>query len=201
MRSILPLFPLGTVLFPEGMLPLRVFEARYMDMVRKSMREASEFGVCLIRHGEEVGGRDVETESIGCRARIASWNMEQLGVLQLEMTGTERFRIHSHLVQADGLMVADVESIEPDPPLAVTDDAASCVRLLERIIEQLSDAKEGAGLPVATPHRFDDLTWVGNRLAEWLPLPLATKQQLMSLTDSAERIAIVKRYLVGQGIA
>ncbi len=205
-RITLPIFPLNTVLFPGGLLPLRIFEARYMDMIRRAMRDTSEFGVCLIRKGHEVGERGVETESIGCRARIDDWNMEQLGVLQIATTGTERFIIVSHAVQADGLMIADVEPIEHEAYAPLPEEAAPCVSLLERIVSQweasgqASDAGTVQAPAIAKPYRFDDSTWVGNRLSEVLPVSLSAKQKLMALTDGPTRIAIVLGYLKQHGI-
>ncbi len=206
----LPIFPLRTVLFPGGMLPLRVFEARYMDMVRDAMRGINEFGVCLIRKGEEVGERDVDTVDIGCRARIDDWNMEQLGVLQISTTGTERFRIVSRRTQPDGLLIAEVEPVEPEPTTPVPAEAAPCQTLLRRIVQRLEDerAKQGttpsdgdaAPLPIAQPYLFDDATWVGNRLCELLPIPLGAKQKLMALTDAPTRLELVLRYLKQHGI-
>jgi len=171
------------------------------------MRESSEFGVVLLRRGRDIDRDGIDIESIGCRARIADWNMEQLGVLQIETIGTTRFKIHSHIVQADGLRVADVESIANDEAIPIPDDAVLCVRLLERIVDQLrsgddDDPDAGPGYqPIAEPHRFDDATWVGNRLAELLPIALPAKQQLMAMTDAHERLAAVRRYLVEQGIS
>ncbi|MGI9025385.1 MAG: LON peptidase substrate-binding domain-containing protein [Burkholderiaceae bacterium] len=208
-RITLPIFPLNTVLFPGGLLPLRIFEARYMDMIRRAMRDASEFGVCLIRKGHEVGERGVETETIGCRARIDDWNMEQLGVLQIATTGTERFIIVSHAVQADGLMIADVEPIEHEAYAPLPEEAVPCASLLERIMSQWEAHEHASGVAesdavrgpaIGKPYRFDDTTWVGNRLSEVLPVSLAAKQKLMALTDGPTRIAIVLRYLKQHGI-
>lgn len=202
----LPIFPLNTVLFPGGLLPLRIFEARYMDMVRRAMRDASEFGVCLISKGHEVGERGVETETIGCRARIDDWNMEQLGVLQIATTGTERFQIVAHAVQSDGLMVAEVEPLEHEVYAPLAEEAAPCAALLERIVSQWEagdpspDPHAASQPPIARPYRFDDATWVGNRLSEVLPVSLSAKQKLMALTDGPTRIAIVLRYLKQHGI-
>lgn len=205
----LPIFPLRTVLFPGGLLPLRVFEARYMDMVRNAMRGENEFGVCLIRKGEEVGERDVDTADVGCRARIDDWNMEQLGVLQISTTGTGRFRILSRRTQPDGLLVAEVEPIEAEPFSAVPPDAAPCQTLLRRIVERLENERtqrpepsedDAVPLPIALPYLFDDATWVGNRLCELLPIPLGAKQKLMALTDAPTRLELVVRYLKQHGI-
>jgi Lon protease-like protein len=202
----LPIFALGTVLFPGGLLPLRVFEARYMDMIRGVMRDSNEFGVCLIRKGSEVGEREVETEEIGCRARIDDWNMEQLGVLQIATTGTDRFRIVGRRLQADGLLVADVEPLDDETVISVPDDALPCQALLRRIVERLEQAgderedDEVVHNPIAKPYRFDDSTWVGNRLCELLPIPVGAKQKLMALTDGPTRLEIVLRYLKQHGI-
>ena len=203
----LPIFPLNAVLFPGGLLPLRIFEARYMDMVRDVMRGANAFGVTLIRKGAEVAERDVEIEEVGCRARIDDWSMEQLGVLHIATTGTDRFQIVGRRIQPDGLMIAEVEPIEVEPAVAVPPDGIACQTLLRRIVqrldEQRDDAKaddEGPAPPIARPYRFDDASWVGNRLCELLPIPLGAKQKLMALTDGPTRLEIVQRYLQQHGI-
>ena len=206
MSAPLPIFALGTVLFPGGLLPLRVFEARYMDMIRDAMRGSGEFGVCLIRKGREVGEAEVETEEIGCRARIDDWNMEQLGVLEIATTGTERFRIVTRHVKPDGLLVAEVEAIETEPSAAIPAESLPCQTLLRRIVERLEDAQDADGddglkrPPIAKPHYFDDATWVGNRLCELLPIPVSARQKLMALTDGPTRLEIVLRYLKQHGI-
>ncbi|MGA2549377.1 MAG: LON peptidase substrate-binding domain-containing protein [Burkholderiaceae bacterium] len=199
----LPIFPLNAVLFPGGMLPLRIFEARYMDMVRDCMRDARPFGVCLIRKGKEVGG-SAQPEPIGCRATITDWNMEQLGVLQISTRGTERFRIaHTH-VEPNGLLRASVESLEREEASPVAPQYVACAELLQRIIQQLNreiDKIDPEGkLPIAQPYRLDDSTWVGNRLCEILPISLAAKQKLMELTDAPTRLSIVHQYLLQQKI-
>jgi Lon protease-like protein len=202
----LPIFPLGTVLFPGGVLPLRIFEARYMDMIRRAMRDGSEFGIVSIRKGTEVGDRDVDTEEIGCRARIDDWNMEELGVLEITTTGTERFAIVARQVEADGLMVAKVRPLEREPLVALPADMAPCLTLLKRIVQRLDEAREqsddaeAAHPAIAKPYLFDDATWVGNRLSEILPVPRAAKQKLMALTDAPTRLAIILQYLKQHGI-
>jgi Lon protease-like protein len=203
--SELPLFPLGTVLFPGGVLPLRVFEARYVDMIRRVMREAGDFGVVLIQKGQEVVERDVEIEDVGCRARIVDWNMEQLGVLQISTVGTTRFRIVSRDVKPDGLIVAQVEPLELEAAVPVPDECQACRSLLKRIVDRLDEApreaEDAAPPPIAKPYLFDDATWVGNRLAEVLPIPRGAKHKLMALTDAPARLSIIKQYLAEHGIA
>lgn len=218
--QLLPIFPLNTVLFPAGLLPLRIFEARYMDMVRACMREARDFGVCLIKKGHEVGRNDTEPEAIGCRARISDWDMEQLGLLQIATVGAERFRITRLASQADGLLVATTEPLGDEPALPVPTEFDACTTLLERIIGQIEReaarerAKDPARVelvaeaggasavksPIAAPYRLGDASWVGNRLCELLPISLAAKQKLMELTDAPTRLAIVHQYLKQQKI-
>ncbi len=197
-QSDLPLFPLQTVLFPAGILPLRVFEARYMDMVRDCMREGSEFGVCLIKKGKEVGNI-AQPELIGCRATITGWNMEQLGVLQISTIGTTRFQIVDVQAQSNGLLKASAGDLPPEAPLEMPAEFIACADLLKRIIDQIAagerDDSDAAKPPIAAPYRLDDASWVGNRLCELLPIPLLAKQKLMELTDAATRLSIVHQYL------
>jgi Lon protease-like protein len=175
-----PLFPLNAVLFPGGRLPLRIFEQRYMDMAKACLRDGSAFGVCLIREGREVGAPATPVE-IGCLARIAQWDMPQLGLLQITALGAQRFRIVERTVQADGLARAAIELLEGDSDSPVPAGCAGCVRLLERVIGQQAGLFE-------LPHRLDSASWVSSRLAEILPLPLAAKQELLELDDARTRL-------------
>ena len=126
-RETMPLFPLGTVLFPGSLLPLRIFEVRYMDMAKACLKDGTPFGICLIREGEEVGAPAVP-EAIGCVARIAECDMEELGILKVKAEGLERFRIVSREVNRQGLIVGEVERLETEPEvkdcLLYTSDAA-----------------------------------------------------------------------------
>jgi len=132
----LPLFPLNTVLFPGGVLPLRVFEARYMDMVRQCMKTESFFGVVLITRGGEVGA-PAATESVGTLARIAAWDMPKLGLLHLRAVGGDRFRIEHTEVQPDGLQVATVTRIAADDDLPLPRQHQPCADLLQRILDDV----------------------------------------------------------------
>jgi uncharacterized protein len=194
----LPLFPLNTVLFPGGLLPLRIFETRYMDMARDCLRDESPFGVCLITRGAEVG-QPAAFETIGCVARIDAWDMAQLGVLNVRAVGVQRLRVLSSHVREDRLAVGEVELIEPDEDAVPAPRHAPCVDLLRRIIEDLASAdpeEDGnARLPFHPPWRLDSSVWVGNRLCEVLPVPLKAKQKLMELDDAATRLDIVTDYL------
>jgi len=191
----LPIFPLGTVLFPGGTLPLRVFEARYMDMVRDCMQRGSLFGVCLIVRGQEVGGA-AEHEPVGCLARITDWDMQQFGLLQIRTRGAERFRVTSSRVQPDGLIRADAIRVPPDPELPVPPRFAACIHLVRRIVEDLVEKEPSAlNRMVGEPYLYESASWVSNRLSEFLPIPVKAKQKLMELCDPQARLSIVHRYL------
>jgi hypothetical protein len=174
------LFPLNTVLFPGGRLPLRIFEQRYMDMAKACLRDGARFGVCLIREGREVGAPAVPAET-GTLARISAWDMQQLGLLQVTALGEQRFRIRERRVQADGLAMASIELIPQDEDASIPETCVGCVKLLGRVIEQQAGLFE-------PPHRLDSASWVSARLTEILPLPLPAKQELLELTAARERI-------------
>ena len=175
-----PLFPLHTVLFPAGRLPLRIFEQRYMDMAKACLRDGSVFGVCLIREGGEVGAPALPAE-VGTLARIGAWDMPQLGVLQVTALGERRFRILERRVQRDGLARATVEFLPEDDDGPIPQSCAGCVKLLQRVLQQQAALFE-------PPHRLDSASWVGARLVELLPLPLPAKQDLLELSDARARI-------------
>jgi len=175
------------VLFPGGRLPLRLFEQRYLDMAKHCLKESAPFGVCAIREGAEVlsgVGAPALPADVGCTARIAQWDMAQLGLLEIVAHGESRFRILERRVEKGGLQRARVELLEPEREAPVPENCAACVRLLERVIEQHPEL-------LLPPHRLDSASWVSARLTELLPLPLAAKQELLELSDAAARLARV----------
>jgi uncharacterized protein len=188
----LPLFPLQSVLFPGGRLPLRIFEQRYMDMAKVCLRDRSPFGVCLIREGSEVGAPALPME-VGCLARIATWDMPQLGVLQVLAHGERRFRIRERRAQADGLLRAHVELLAEETDAALEADADLCARVLRKALES------GGEDLVEPPLRYTSAAWVSARLAELLPLSGAAKQRLLEMDDARDRIEILRRLLGSAG--
>ncbi len=173
------------MLFPGGRLPLRIFEQRYMEMAKACLRDGAPFGVCLIREGAEVlvegAGAPAVPASVGCLARIAEWDMPQLGLLQVIARGETRFRILTRRVQADGLARASVEILAEETDSEIPDNCKRCARLLERLIQQQPSLFEA-------PHKLDSCSWVSSRLAEILPLPLVQKQELLELADARARL-------------
>ncbi|PTB21657.1 ATP-dependent protease [Trinickia symbiotica] len=195
----LPLFPLHSVLFPDGLLPLKIFEARYLDMTRTCLRESSPFGVCLIKSGSEVANADEPCvpEPVGCLAAIEECDVDTFGMLHVRARGGKRFRLLSHRVEPSGLLVGSAELLPDDIPLEGSDALAkfgACAEVLERIIETIRE-RDADSLPFAEPFRFDDPAWVSNRLAEVLPIPLRTRQKLMEMTDAGARIDCVHHYM------
>jgi Lon protease-like protein len=186
----LALFPLNTVLFPGGLLPLRVFEQRYLEMSKACLRDGGVFGVCLIREGAEVGAPATPAE-VGCTARIVRWDMQQLGLLQIVAQGERRFRVRATRVRDDGLVLGQVAYLPEEAAAPVPQELAACRTLLERVV-----AEHGEQL-FARPFRFDSSAWVSARLAEVLPLPAAAKQTLIEL-DGLRRLEAVQQLLAGE---
>jgi Lon protease-like protein len=180
------------VLFPGGRLPLRIFEQRYLGMAKACMKDQSPFGVCLIRDGTEVGA-PATPAAVGTTATIAAWDMPQLGLLQITARGERRFRILERRVERDGLARASVELLPEDSDAPVPPLYATCVKLLERVIDQHPALLE-------RPHRLDSCAWVSARLAEVLPLPLEHKQALLELADGRARLERLNA-LIGSGPA
>ncbi len=184
-------FPLGTVLFPGGVLPLKIFEQRYVEMTKACLRESQPFGVCLIREGHEVGTAAVP-EPVGCLASIEQWDMPHPGLFHLVTRGGERFRIREMQVAANHLISAAVEPIPPDSRADAVDPL--CRDVLHAILERVGAERFPA------PLKLDDAAWVGYRLAEMLPLPSGEKQALLELTDAGARLERLRALLVQHGL-
>lgn len=181
-RSVeIALFPLDTVLFPGGRLPLRVFEPRYLAMTRECLRDQAPFGVCLIAEGREVGSPAMPAE-VGCLARIETWETVQPGLIQLVARGEQRFRLLSTRVREDGLLLGQALPLEAEPPQAVATRHAPCVDLLRRLVDRFGETH------FPPPHAFDDASWVGHRLAEVLPLDRLERQRLLVSNDALARL-------------
>lgn len=180
--SDLPLFPLRTVLVPGGLLPLQIFEPRYLDLVRDCTRNDTGFGVCLILDGSESGAPP-QHAGIGTEARIADFNTLPNGLLGIVARGESRFRVQSTRVRDNGLLIGEVEWLHEPPTRAVPDEYLVLAQVLERIME-----KVGGNYPGWDEGLLDDSNWVGYRLTELLPLDNLEKQSLLGLEDSELRL-------------
>ncbi len=193
MSYSLPLFPLQTVLFPGGRLPLKIFEQRYLELIKDCLAHNTCFGVCAMRAGQEVGEPATPFE-VGTQARIIHWDMPQPGIFHVLVEGGERYAARKwRPQQKNGLIVADVDNITPELPVTVTDDLRLAVDVLKQIMEDAGEKHFG-------PERhFDDAVWVGFRLAEVLPFKLTVKQNLLEMNDSLTRLRIMAEFLRKQG--
>ncbi len=183
-RTSIALFPLNIVLFPDGPLPLRIFETRYVDMVRRCMREDQRFGVALIREGRRWARR---THSMSVRmAKIVDFHQLSDGFLGLSCVGQQRFRIQSRSRQADGLNLAGSrKSSAREPKIALPERHARLAELLKTVLPQLGEVYAGIEM------HLDDAAWVGYRLAEILPIAAAEKQFCLELEDPIQRLDVL----------
>ncbi len=200
----IPLFPLKTVLFPGGVLPLRVFETRYVDMVRACMKKDAPFGVVAIRSGDEVG-EAARTYEVGTLAHISEWDMPEFGVLLISTLGGQRFRILESRTLPSQLIEARVELLPADASVDGGEALELCANVLRVVIDDLlerahDEAGDGFISPFPEPHRLDDAGWVANRWGEMLPITLEAKQELLELADVAARLQKVEQVLRENGV-
>ena len=187
----IPLFPLGTVLFPGGLLPLKVFEQRYVDMTKACLRDSTPFGVCLIKEGHEVG-QPAAPHAIGCLAQIAQWDVPHPNLFAVLARGSARFRILDTTVAGNGLITARIEAL-PEPTQPDSVDPA-CQEVLRLAVERVgADSVPG-------PVNLDDPVWVSYRLAEILPISPQEKQALLELTDTEARLKQLRELMLAHGI-
>jgi len=179
--NVISLFPLHTVLFPGGPLPLRIFETRYTDMVRRCMREQQPFGVLLIQDGDEAG-EVATTATVGCTARIADFHTLHDGLLGISCVGERRFRVSRVWRAPDGLNMGEVAWLPAEREVALPVQYAHLVDTVRRALEDLSEHYEHV------ERKFEDAAWIGARLTELLPIDLADKQAMLELEDPIERL-------------
>jgi uncharacterized protein len=179
--SVIALFPLHTVLFPGGPLPLRIFETRYTDMVRRCTREQQPFGVVLIQEGEEAGPV-ATTATVGCSARIADFYTLQDGLLGISCVGERKFLVRRVWRAADGLNLGEVEWLEPEAEVPLPEEYQRFAETVQRALEELAEQYQFVA------KKYADAAWVGSRLAELLPIELNDKQALLELDDPIARL-------------
>ncbi|TBR36349.1 MULTISPECIES: LON peptidase substrate-binding domain-containing protein [Dyella] len=188
-RTTLPLFPLSTVLVPRGQLQLRIFERRYLDMIRDCARTGGGFGVCLILKGHEVGEPALPA-AVGTEARIVDFHHRDDGLLGILAEGGERFRVTQTRVRSDGLVTGDVERWEPEGTCAVPVEFALLQTIAERLIENMAPHWRHA-----SPSMYEDASWLGFRLAELLPLEPGEQQRMLEITHPMLRLAELRDLL------
>ncbi len=182
--SELPLFPVHSVLFPDGRFRLRVFEKRYMDMVTRCLKQETPFGVCLIRAGHEVG-EAAQPSSVGTTANLDEYDMPQTGILHISVRGGQRFRVLDTRVLADQLIIGDTALLPEEPHVGLGSTHENLRELLAKIINEVD------GRYYYPPVRLDDATWVAYRLAEFLPVSNDCRQQVLEQPDPKRKLDIL----------
>ena len=195
----LPLFPLQTVLFPDGLLHLKVFEARYLDLISHCLRSGAPFAVASIRQGSEVRSDAGKTifENTAVLAHLQDVDAVRPGILSVRCIGGRRVQLGKPHQRDDGLWLADALAGPPDPPAPVPAALAQAARALALAIDSLAAQQQH---PFAQPHRLDDAGWVANRWCEILPISVAAKYRLMVLDEPALRLKLVDEFLRGKGV-
>jgi Lon protease-like protein len=192
--SNIPLFPLNTVLFPGGVLPLRIFEARYLDMVSECLRDGAGFGVCAIRSGAEVG-KAADCYLVGTFAQIQDFDRTDDGLLYILARGEQRFRILTKSVEGNGLLRAEVEWLDDGPETALPADRRPLAEFLAQLLKQ-------AGKPFAElAGRYDSAAWVAGRLTELLPFAIEDKQRLLEMDHPLDRLESLYRELLAEEVS
>jgi uncharacterized protein len=192
----LPLFPLGTVLFPQGALPLRIFEVRYLDMINKCIQAGAPFGVVALTQGVEVQvplGAEAFAD-VGTLATVLHHESPQPGLKVVQCMGTQRFRITRRERLKHGLWIADVEHLEPDMAVALPRELASCSDTLRKVYTKLP-AQALASTPTDGDSHWNDCAWISNRWCEILPIPLPIKQRMLELDNPMIRLELVNDIL------
>lgn len=199
----LPLFPLNTVLLPEGLLSLQVFEVRYLDMARKCQQTGAPFGVVALQSGQEVRKAGSQTEQLhaeGVLAHITQLDSPQPGLLHLQCKGSQRFHIQHCWQLPHGLWVADVNMLPADSHVAVPAHLRSTAYALAQALLNVHGS-DPAHAQLPTLEQMQDCAWVANRWTEMLPLPVRIKQQLMTLDSPLLRLELIADVLDQSGIA
>ncbi|RJG15710.1 LON peptidase substrate-binding domain-containing protein [Massilia cavernae] len=197
----IPLFPLATVLFPDGVLPLQIFEVRYLDMIGKCIADGSPFGVVLLTHGSEVRTPqgDEQFEQAGTLATVQETIEASPGLLKVMCRGASRFRIISSARQPNGLWTAEVELCENDHAVPIPSELQGASDALDRVLESLGDIPEERW-PLLPPFQLDDCGWVANRWCDLLPLPPPQKQMLLMLDNPVIRLELLHDMLDEHGL-
>ncbi len=189
----LPLFPLGTVLFPGALLPLQLFELRYLHMIGECERQGTGFGVVTLTKGREVHrpGADTEQfEAIGTRVQIERIERPQPGLVMVWCRGVEKFRIRVTQQRSDGLWLGRVHALPPEPAVQVPVDLQHLSVQMHEALTQLS-AQASEVSPWNEAWRLQDCSWLSHRWGELLPLPLQMKYRLFALEEPLMRLELV----------
>lgn len=193
----IPLFPLSVPLFPDSWMPLRIFEVRYLHMIKQCQQENSPFGIVALRQGSEVQRPSMSESihSIGCLAHVEDVNQIQAGLLFIRCRGGQRFEIQSNEKGAYGLWKAQVNLIEDDLVVDIPPDLQFVANQLGAVISEAQKKGHEAQLPIRRPYRLDECGWVANQWAHLLDVDGAQKTALLAEDDPLARLTQIKLLL------
>jgi uncharacterized protein len=208
----LPLFPLTTILFPDGRLPLQIFELRYLTMIKQCIADSTAFGVVAQTVPRQPPPDDMTANAlaepmsqetftaIGTTATVVWHAVPQPGLMRIDCVGGQRFLIQRTQQQKLGLWTAEVLPIAADLKIPVPDELADTVLALRQVITSLTlQAREANQIPIAQPYKFDDCGWVANRWCELIPMNAAQRQRLLVLENPLIRLELVQDLLETAG--
>ena len=200
----IPIFPLGTTLYPDGILLLKIFEVRYLDMIKQCVREGSGFGVVTLNSGAEVRtpGEEISFNDVGTFARIKEFDPVQPSLFMIQCHGEQRFRVKSRQTQKNGLITAEVEFLKEDLPTEVPEELKPTSEVLGKVIQSFKEqgAALGKELPFHKPYRFHECGWVANRWCELLQLSPGQKQFFLEQENPRLRLDLVNELLEEMGV-
>ena len=193
----IPLFPLGTVLFPDGVIALKIFEARYLDMIKQCLREKTEFGVVSIIKNSDATEQDISLSfsKIGTLAQIEDFDPVQPALYMTKSFGTQRFKLFSSKQEANGLWMGEVELLDKDPLIPIPSEHQGVANLLDEILSVIQSEDLLGDAPFKKPFKTDDCGWVSNRLAELLPISLIQKNHLLAQTNPRIRLDLISEII------
>lgn len=197
----IPLFPLGTVLFPDGVIALKIFEARYLDMIKTCLREKTEFGVISIMNDQGKDDSFPTFSQIGTLAQIEDFDPVQPALYMTKSIGTQRFQLLNSEQEANGLWVGEVILLENDPITPIPEEHQNIVKLLNEIISVIQSEDLLGDSPFKKPFKTDDCGWVSNRFAELLPISLAQKNHLLAQTNPRIRLDLITEIIEEDGLS
>jgi len=184
----LPLFPLSSIVLPGGQLPLRIFEPRYLSMVRMCLRTESDFGICLIETGSEVG-QLASPYPYGTRIEIVDWDLDDSGLLMIVTRGVQRFRTISTSVSEDGYLCGEVELLSTEQETTLPAEYSGLSQLLQRALKNVGPLMEYKETD------FEDAVWVSYRLVELLPMSAKERHDFVAIGDPLERLAGLHEFI------
>ena len=202
-QAAMPLFPLTTVLFPQGVLNLQIFEVRYLDLMKKCLRDNTPFGVVSLLDGNEVRRPDekIQLAKIGTLVNIEKHEFVTPTLIEISTVGSQRFKLLNAMQEKNGLWMGEIQTLPADPVVEIPDYLQGSANALARLINSI-DEKEIAEeqLPFRKPYKLMDCGWVANRWCELLPLDKPTKLQLLALDNPLLRLDLIDDTLAAQGL-